>query len=145
MFDDNYTLTTISLLRPTSCLVGLDVTNGIVTDVLQATQVTTGPLTLSGATIVGNCGVSNALTTGSMACTGDVTANNISVGGVLTTPHINLPTSAFLNVNNAARIKSTQRNLTHEQTFVCLKSGCGEAKQRCVPKIGLRGIEKPFC
>ena len=55
-------------------------TNGIVADVLQASQVTTDSLTSSGATIVGNCGVSNALTTGSLACTGDVTANNISVG-----------------------------------------------------------------
>ena len=70
-------------------------TNGIVTDVLQATQVTTGSLTSSGATIVGNCGVSGALTAGSLNA-GIVTVDRLQATGLLPS---NFPSAgAFLGL-----------------------------------------------
>ena len=79
-FEDNTTTTTISFKKPVTAFVGLDVMSGIVTDVLEAQQVTTQSFNNNGLQISGNGNVAGALTTRSMACTGDVAADNISVG-----------------------------------------------------------------
>ena len=66
-FEDSMALTAISLKKPTTCSLGLDVVNGLIVDQVQATQITTGSLTSSGGSIVGNYGVSGVLTAGRLS------------------------------------------------------------------------------
>ena len=76
-FEDNCATTVIFLKKPVTAFLGLDVTNGLVVDQLQATQVTTDSLTSSGASVVGNCSVTGALIVGSLACTGALSASTL--------------------------------------------------------------------
>ena len=98
--------------------------NGLVVDQVQATQITTGSLTSSGGSIIGNFGINSHSTVNNVACAGPLTctdmttssvmANTATINGALSTQQINLPTNAYVNVNDQARINffpaSTQVN-----------------------------------
>ena len=117
-FEDNMTTTAISLKKPATAFLGLDVTNGIVADVLQATQVTTGSLSSSSATIVGNCGVSGTLTAGSLNA-GIVTVDRLQATGSLPSSYPSagaflglVPSVSFaslmLNSSNASKLSQIE-------------------------------------
>ena len=103
-FNDTFQADAISLKRPCTAQLGLDVVNGIIADAIQCTQLTTGSLTSNGGSIIGNFGISNALTVNSVACAGPMTctdmtaasvmASTVAINGALSTHQINLPTNA---------------------------------------------------
>ena len=117
-FEDNMSTTAISLKKPTTCSLGLDVVNGLVVDQVQATQITTGSLTSSGGSIVGNYGVSGTLSAGSLTA-GIATVDRLQATGLLPSSYPSagaflglVPSVSFaslmLNSSNASKLSQIE-------------------------------------
>ena len=121
-FEDNMTPTAISLKKPTTCSLGLDVANGLVADVMQATQITTQFFNSNGLQVAGNGSVFGTFTVGDVSCPGEITAARLMATGDLPSSYSSpgaffglVPSVGYAScvLNSSSASKMSQLDMTY--------------------------------